>query len=214
MGYFSSRGFKFQTDLRKPAIHMNFKGMTYGMRFRFSIGLDKERELVQCSSRFPLSVPEESRPAVSEFIVRANYGVKIGRVEMDQETGNLFFRASSFVVEEADMDKIVRRLTGISVGFCDCFTPELMQCLYSGVIPRLTAPRKAAVPPKAQPHQDQQDSASPPEPAGTIQPPDGSETPDSLTYSKPVLDKNTNIITRNAPDHKKIPPPADPEAHP
>ena len=169
MGYFSSRGIKFQTDLRKPAIHMNFKGMTYGMRFRFSIGLDKERELVQCSSKFPLSVPEEMRPAVSEFIVRANYGVKIGRVEMDQESGDLFFRASSFVVEEADMDKIVRRLTGISVGFCDFFTPELMQRLYSGVTPRLTAPRKAVVPPEAEPHHELQDATSPLEHAATSQ---------------------------------------------
>ncbi|TSA30074.1 MAG: hypothetical protein D4R65_13955 [Verrucomicrobiaceae bacterium] len=169
MGYFSSRGIKFQTDLRKSAIHMNFKGVTYGMRFRFSIGLDKGRELVQCSSKFPLSVPEEMRAALSELIVRANYGVKIGRVEMDQESGDLFFRASSFVVEEADMDKIVRRLTGISIGFCDFFTPELMQCLYSGVTPRLTAPRKAVVPLETQPHQDQQDVTSSLEPAATSQ---------------------------------------------
>ena len=212
MGYFSSRGIKFQTDLRKPAIHMNFKGMTYGMRFRFSIGLDKERELVQCSSKFPLSVPEEMRPAVSEFIVRANYGVKIGRAEMDHESGNLFFRASSFVVEEPDMDKIVRRLTGISIGFCDLFTPELMQCLYSGVTPRFTAPRKAVVPPEAQPRQDQQDTAPPPVSAATIQPPEGSENPLRLTYLKTIIDKNTNVLTRNAPEPKKIPPPADPEA--
>jgi len=143
--YFSSRGIRFQTDLRRPAIHMNFKGMTYGMRFRFSIGLDKARELVQCSSKFPLSVPVDSRQAVSEFIVRANYGVKIGRIELDHESGDLFFRVSSFVGQEADMDKIVRRLTAISIGFCDHFTPELMQCLYSGVTPRLTAPRKSVL---------------------------------------------------------------------
>jgi hypothetical protein len=146
MTYFNSRGIKFQTDLRKPAIHMNFKGMTYGMRFRFSIGLDRERELVQCSSKFPLSVPEGSRPAVSEFIVRANYGVKIGRVEMDHESGDLFFRVSSFVAAEADMEQVVRRLAGISIGFCDLFTPELMQCLYSGVSPRFTAARRDGVP--------------------------------------------------------------------
>lgn len=193
MGYFSSRGINFQADLRKPAIHMNFKGVRYGMRFRFSIGLDKGRELVQCSSKFPLSVPEESRTAVSEFIVRANYGVKIGRAEMDHESGNLFFRASSFVVEEPDMDKIVRRLTGISIGFCDLFTPELMQCLYSGVTPRLTAPRKATVPPEAQPRHDQQDTASPPVFPATIQPSEGSENPLKLTYLKTVIDKSTNV---------------------
>lgn len=172
MGYFSSQGIKFQTDLRKPAIHINFRGVTYGMRFRFSIGLDKGRELIQCSTQFPLSVPEESRQAVSEFIVRANYGIKIGRIEMDQESGNLFFRASSFVLGAGDIDRIVRRLTGISVGFCDLLTPELMQCLYSGVNPRFSAPRKTIVPLDFQPASDQRHAHGLPEAAPTIQPPE------------------------------------------
>lgn len=91
------------------------------------------------------------------------------------------------------MDKIVRRLTGISIGFCDLFTPELMQCLYSGVTPRLTAPRKATVPPEAQPRHDQQDTASPPVSPATIQPSEGSENPLKLTYLKTVIDKSTNV---------------------
>ena len=42
----------------------------------------------------PVKAPEEARPAVAEFITRANYGMRIGNFEMDYSDGEVRYKSS------------------------------------------------------------------------------------------------------------------------
>jgi hypothetical protein len=42
----------------------------------------------------PVAVPEERRPAVAEFLTRANYGMRIGNFELDFTDGEVRYKSS------------------------------------------------------------------------------------------------------------------------
>jgi hypothetical protein len=42
----------------------------------------------------PVKAPKETRPAVAEFITRANYGMRIGNFEMDYSDGEVRYKSS------------------------------------------------------------------------------------------------------------------------
>ena len=52
----------------------------------------QEQERVVFYSVVPFNVPEEGRPAVMEFITRANYGLLIGNFELDLADGEVRFK--------------------------------------------------------------------------------------------------------------------------
>ena len=48
----------------------------------------------------PLSASEEERPKVGEFLLRANYGLKIGGFDFDFDDGEISYRISIYCGEE------------------------------------------------------------------------------------------------------------------
>jgi hypothetical protein len=71
-----------------------------------------EEELKQCvvMSYVAGEVEERYRPAMAEYITRANYGMRIGNFEMDMEDGDLRFRTSIDVADENLTPEVFRQL--------------------------------------------------------------------------------------------------------
>ena len=82
-----------------------------------------------------VSVPEDRRAQVYEFIVRANYGLKWGRWDMDPSTGDVQFvhsfcaRASSF------LPATVKHLIGVVVSTYDNYHQGLCAVAYGQITP-------------------------------------------------------------------------------
>ncbi len=82
----------------------------------------------------PGAVPEPTRPAVAEFVTRANYGFRLGAFEMDYEDGEVRFRAG-VDLEGTDPDGLVpliRSCVAVSVSTADRYFPGLMSVVYGG----------------------------------------------------------------------------------
>lgn len=54
--------------------------------------IENNDDTVVCYHILPFNAPEEVRPAVSEFITRANYGLPFGNFEMDLTDGELRYK--------------------------------------------------------------------------------------------------------------------------
>ena len=63
-------------------------------RCKVTIQVRKSAYLIICS--LPLTADEESRPAVTEFITRANYGLVLGCFEMDLRDGEIRYRTAQY----------------------------------------------------------------------------------------------------------------------
>jgi len=83
----------------------------------------------------PVKAPEDLRPAVAEFVVRANYGLRIGNFEMDFNDGELRYK-SSLDFEGATLTaELIRNAIYPAVQTTDRYLPGLMAVIYGGEAP-------------------------------------------------------------------------------
>ncbi len=75
--FFDKRWNSYQKIDWKPIIYLHANG------FIFIIQAQEKSNTVVLELRLSLNIPEEKRKLVSEFITRANYGIKVGWFQMD-----------------------------------------------------------------------------------------------------------------------------------
>jgi hypothetical protein len=82
-----------------------------------------------------VNVPEEVRPAVAEFITRANYGLRLGNFEMDYADGEVRFKCSLDFEGEALTHNLIRRAIYPAVQTMDKYLPGLMKVAFGARTP-------------------------------------------------------------------------------
>lgn len=83
----------------------------------------------------PVHVPEEVRPAVAEFITRANYGLRIGNFELDYSDGEVRYKSSLDFEGETLTPNLIRNAIYPAVMTFDRYLPGLMSVIYGGRTP-------------------------------------------------------------------------------
>lgn len=79
--------------------------------------------------------PEEVRPAIAEFITRANYGLRIGNFEMDYSDGEIRYKSSvDFEGFELTL-ALIRNTVYPAVQTMDHYLVGLMRVMYGGQTP-------------------------------------------------------------------------------
>lgn len=91
-----------------------------------------ESEILLIYAMAPVRIPEESRPAIAEFIARANYGLNIGNFELNFGDGRLRFKAS-LDFEGADLTpNLIRNAIYPAVRTMNSYFPGVLKVLYGG----------------------------------------------------------------------------------
>jgi hypothetical protein len=83
----------------------------------------------------PVKAPEEARPAVAEFITRANYGLRIGNFELDYGDGEVRYKSSLDFEGEALTPGLITCAIYPAVRTMDRYLPGLMGVMYGGKAP-------------------------------------------------------------------------------
>ena len=97
--------------------------------------LNVDEGLLQLFAPLPAKIPPGCRPAVAEAVTRANYGMKMGKFELDYSSGELRFQiANAFTAEGLDAE-IIRRLIGTAVHMVDHYFPAVMSIVYGNELP-------------------------------------------------------------------------------
>ncbi len=83
----------------------------------------------------PVRVPEEMRQATGEFLMRANYGLRIGNFEMDYADGEVRYKSSVDFEGVELTPALVRNVIYPAVQTMDHYLPGIFGVLYGGKTP-------------------------------------------------------------------------------
>jgi hypothetical protein len=83
----------------------------------------------------PVKAPETARPAVAEFITRANYGLRIGNMEMDFADGEVRYKSSLDFEGETLTAGLIKNTIYPAVQTLDRYVPGLMGVIYGAKSP-------------------------------------------------------------------------------
>ncbi len=110
-----------------------YKGKHGELRCYAQIRVDLEQFLFYAVST--VKVPEEARPAVAEFITRANYGLRIGNFELDYSDGEVRYKSSLDFEGEPLAPNLIRNAIYPAVQTLDSYLPGLMKVAFGGRTP-------------------------------------------------------------------------------
>jgi hypothetical protein len=80
----------------------------------------------------PVKVPEDLRLAAAEFITRANYGLRIGNMEMDFGDGEVRYKSSLDFEGQELTPQLIKLTIYPAVQTMDRYLPGLMAVIYGG----------------------------------------------------------------------------------
>lgn len=117
----------------KPIYRVGFSGKNGQLTCFAQIRVDLEQFLFYAVA--PVKVPEEQRVAAAEFITRANYGLRIGNLEMDFRDGEVRYKSSLDFEGETLTPQLIKLAIYPAVQTIDRYLPGLMAVIYGGKTP-------------------------------------------------------------------------------
>jgi hypothetical protein len=117
----------------KNAFSMGFSGKNGDFRCYAVVRVDLEEFLFYVVA--PVRVPDAVRPAVAEFITRANYGMRIGNFELDYSDGEVRFKSSFNFENEVLTEETIRNTLYPAVHTIDRYLPGLLRVSFGGATP-------------------------------------------------------------------------------
>jgi len=124
---------KYQADIDGQRVGAWF-GTPNGL-FPLHAGVTKGDPIFQVIGHVPIKVPVGSRPSIAEAIARANYGLKLGRFEMDYSDGELRFYVSHLISDGKLSDEVIERMIKTTVVMLDHYLPAFMSVIYGNEAP-------------------------------------------------------------------------------
>lgn len=117
----------------KYAYSMSYSGKNGDLRCYAIIRVDLEEFLFYAVA--PVKVPEEVRTAVSEYLTRANYGLRIGNFELDYSDGEVRYKSSLDFEGQTLTSDLIRNAIYPAVHTMDRYLPGLLRVSFGGATP-------------------------------------------------------------------------------
>lgn len=95
------------------------------------IFLREEIEVACVYSKLEVTVPEDKRLKVGEFLSRANYGLLVGNFEIDFRDGEVRYKASADFEGTTTSSTSYRNLLHANLSTADRYYPALMKMIWS-----------------------------------------------------------------------------------
>lgn len=89
-----------------------------------------EESLVQVFSHPANKVPEGHRQGIAEAITRANYGLKLGKFEMDFDDGELRYQTALPISNELPDDDVLDHMLFVGNAMIDRYLPAFLSIIY------------------------------------------------------------------------------------
>ena len=134
MEHLETDGVKFQSHAESQSVMAVFDSDQGSYSLLGSV--DEEDNLLQFFAIAPIRVPVGSRPGVGEAIVRANWGLKVGKFEMDHDSGRLHFQVAHVFSDGGFSHELVHRLVHTALAMLDRYLPAIMSVIYGNDEPK------------------------------------------------------------------------------
>lgn len=113
----------------RPILRTAFKGDN-GQWSCFAQAREEQTEFIFYSV-CQTNAPEGKRPAMAEFITRANYGLYIGNFEMDFNDGEIRYKTSIDIAGQPLTPPLIKALVYANVALMDRYLPGIMAVIYN-----------------------------------------------------------------------------------
>jgi hypothetical protein len=130
-------------DTREIRYLANAENLTVWADFRGEVGLyrvvaavDESGGLFQVFGYAPLYVPKGCLPAIAETLSRANYGLKVGKFELDYEQGDVRFQAAHILGANDLDDATIDRMIGTTMNMLNLYLPAVLSVIYGNELPK------------------------------------------------------------------------------
>lgn len=127
--FFTEDDWSFQEIEEGFMLRLGFAGQ-HGRWQCYAEAREKDEQFVFYSVLSALT-PEDRRPAVAEFLHRANYGLRIGNFEFDYSDGETRYKTSIDVEGDRLTPQLVKMLVYANVSTTDRYFPGLMKVIYA-----------------------------------------------------------------------------------
>lgn len=117
----------------KYIYRMYYNGKNGELRCYAQIRVDLEQFIFYAVTA--VKMPEDVRPAVAEFLTRANYGLRVGNFELDYADGEVRFKSSLDFEGEPLTDDLIRHAVYPAVQTMDGYLPGLMKVAFGARTP-------------------------------------------------------------------------------
>lgn len=114
---------------------MNFSGEHGGWRC-IAQALEEQQEFLFYSI-LDTKVPSDKREAVSEYLTRANYGLRIGNFEMDFSDGEVRYKTSIDVKGGQLTPSMAKVVVYANLQTMDKYLPGIMEVIYTEHRPKV-----------------------------------------------------------------------------
>jgi hypothetical protein len=131
--HLDQREVRYQVDGDERTIWADFRGQVGTYRLAALVGDDN---LFQIFGYALVRVPEGARPAVAETLVRANCGLRVGKLEMVFDEGDLRFQAAQVLPGDCLDDEVIGRLIGAALATLDMYLPAILSVIYGNETPK------------------------------------------------------------------------------
>jgi hypothetical protein len=131
--FFTDDDWVFYSLEDRPILRMNFRGENGGWQCYAQVR-EEQKQLIFYSV-MESHVPENKRPAVAEFLTRANYGLYVGNFEMDFSDGEVRYKTSVDADGGCLTPQMIRTIVYVNVMMMDKYLPGIMSVVYTDVSP-------------------------------------------------------------------------------
>ena len=124
---------RFGEDAERLTVWMGYGGKR-GI-YQCILQVHPEHPLVAFYAHVQCRVPEEKRPAMAEFLTRANYGLWLGNFEMDFKDGEVRYKTSIQLADGELTTGMLSALLRSNLNTIDRYLPGIMSVLWNDVSP-------------------------------------------------------------------------------
>lgn len=113
--------------------------------YRILARVEVEADLFQVFGYSPVRIPEGCRPTIAEAVARANYGLRLGKFELDLDDGELRFQAAQILIGESVGKEVIDRMISTTLNMLDMYLPAFLSVIYANELPNDAIGRVEAV---------------------------------------------------------------------
>jgi hypothetical protein len=104
-------------------------------KWAWIVAWEEDDSSIGCHSIVPLRVPTKARPAVAEYLTRANFGLRLGNFEMDYSDGAVYFKTSAPTKSIEPDKEFIKTLASAGFWSMDRYLPGLMGVAFGKINP-------------------------------------------------------------------------------
>jgi len=104
--------------------------------YRVLAKVNTEAEVFQVLGCFPVWVPEGSRSDIAEAVARANFGLEVGKFELDMDDGELRYQISQLLTDGLLEEAVIDRIITVTVTLLDTYVPAVLSVIYGNELPQ------------------------------------------------------------------------------